>query len=170
MLWVCNVFFQGEREVFWQKAPLAKVILKFKIINCLNLLHSTLFAISWKLNLPYCINLSSNHPMSGNPDSRIREIFTFGIGILDSGIQNTSQGIMRDPTYDWNLESEFHWQRLESGIHSVESRIQDCLKFLTWGESKSATVGILLPHTRFSTVSHGFLGLGLTPCTFQQPT
>ena len=43
------------------------------------------------------------------------------------GIQNTAQGI-RNPTIDWNPESKFHWQRLESsylesGIHGVESRI-----------------------------------------------
>ena len=136
----------------------------------MNLLHSTLFAISWKLNLLYYINLSFNHPVYENPDSGIWEIFTCGIGILDFGIRNMSQGIIRDPTNDWNLELEFHWQRLESWIHGVKSRIQDCCKFLIWGESKSATVGILLPHTRFSTVSHGFLGLGLTPCTFLHPT
>ena len=52
--------------------------------------------------------------MSGNPDSGIREIFTCGIGILDFGIQNAAQGIIRDPTNDWNLELEFHGQRRES--------------------------------------------------------
>ena len=41
---------------------------------------------------------------------------------------------MRNPTKDWNPESKFHLKKkntgikcLESGIHGVESRIQDCL-------------------------------------------
>ena len=34
-------------------------------------------------------------------------------GILGFGIRNTSQGF-RNPTKDWNQESKFHWQRLES--------------------------------------------------------
>ena len=158
------MFFSGGEGSFLTEGTTSEN--DFKIYNnCLNLLHSTLFTISWKLNLLYYINLSSNHPMSGNPDSGIREIFTCGIGFLDFGIRNTAQGIIRDPTNDWNLELEFHWQRRESWIHGVESRIQECHKFLTWGESKFATVGILLPHTRFSAVSHSSLGLGLTPCT-----
>ena len=42
-------------------------------------------------------------------------------GILGFGIRNTSQAI-RNPTNDWNPESKFHWQRLESSI-------QECLGF-----------------------------------------
>ena len=51
-------------------------------------------------------------------------------GILGFWIQNTAQepGIALNRT--WNLESKFHWQRLESGVRGVESRIQDCLGFL----------------------------------------
>ena len=47
------------------------------------------------------------------------------------GCRNTAQR-MRNPTKDWNPESKFHLKNtgikcLESGIHGVESRIQDCL-------------------------------------------
>ena len=50
--------------------------------------------------------------------------------ILGFWIQNTAQesGIALNRT--WNTESKFHWQRLESGVRGVESRIQDCLGFL----------------------------------------
>ena len=50
--------------------------------------------------------------------------------ILGFWIQNTAQesGIALNCT--WNTESKFHWQRLESGVRGVESRIQDCLGFL----------------------------------------
>ena len=52
---------------------------------------------------------------------------------LGLGIQNTAVGIW-DPTKIWNLESKFPWKRcgvheLESGTHSIESIIQDCLGF-----------------------------------------
>ena len=38
-----------------------------------------------------------------------------GFGILGFGIRTTVQGI-RNPNDDWNPESKFHWQRLESSI------------------------------------------------------
>ena len=41
-------------------------------------------------------------------------------GILGFGIWNTAQGI-RNPTNDWNPESKFHWQRLESSSWNPES-------------------------------------------------
>ena len=52
-------------------------------------------------------------------------------GILGFEIRTTAQGI-RNPTNDWNPESKFHrhkigGQFLESGILSVEFKIQDCL-------------------------------------------
>ena len=53
-------------------------------------------------------------------------------GILDLGIRNTAQRI-RNPTKDWNQESTFHWLGVESGIHGMESRIQDCLGFSYMG-------------------------------------
>ena len=43
-------------------------------------------------------------------------------GILDFVIRKTAQGI-RDPTDDWNPESKFHWQRLESGKLSTEVHV-----------------------------------------------
>ena len=45
-------------------------------------------------------------------ESRICEILLVEWRILVFGIRNTAQGI-RNPTYDWNPESKFHWQRLE---------------------------------------------------------
>ena len=41
-------------------------------------------------------------------------------GILGFGIRNTALGI-RNPTNDWNPESKFHWQRLESSTCNPES-------------------------------------------------
>ena len=65
-------------------------------------------------------------------ESGIREIFACGIrGILGFGFRNTAKEI-RNPTNDWNPESKFYRHKigsqfLESGILSVESKIQDCL-------------------------------------------
>ena len=53
-------------------------------------------------------------------------------GIVDVGIRNTAQRI-RNPTKDWNPESKFHWLGVDSGIHGMESRIQDCLGFSYMG-------------------------------------
>ena len=52
-------------------------------------------------------------------------------GILGYGIRNTVKGML-NATEDWNPESS-----VESGIHSVESRLHDCLGFPlnTWGET-----------------------------------
>ena len=56
--------------------------------------------------------------------------------ILGFGIRNTAQGI-RNVTDDWNSESRFHWQRLESSIWNPEST--------TWNpESKTRLSWILL--------------------------
>ena len=41
-------------------------------------------------------------------------------GILGFWIRNTAQGI-RNPTNNWNPESKFHWQRLESSTWNPES-------------------------------------------------
>ena len=63
------------------------------------------------------------------------KFFPVDSGILRFRIQNTAQesGIALNRT--WNPESKFHWQRLESGIRCVESRIQDCLGFPNMGRS-----------------------------------
>ena len=42
-------------------------------------------------------------------------------GILGFRIRNTAQGI-RNPTNNWNPESKFHWQRLESSTWNPESK------------------------------------------------
>ena len=63
-------------------------------------------------------------------ESGIRESFACRIGrILGFGIRKTAQGI-RNPTDHWSPESKFNrhkigGQFLESGIHRVESKIQD---------------------------------------------
>ena len=44
-------------------------------------------------------------------------------GIRGFGIRNTALGI-RNPTNDWNPESQFHWQRLESSTCNPESTAQ----------------------------------------------
>ena len=61
-------------------------------------------------------------------ESRILEVILLKeCGILSFGIRNT--------VHDWNPESKFYWQILESstsvesGIHRVECRIQDCPGF-----------------------------------------
>ena len=46
---------------------------------------------------------------------------------------------IRNPTDDWNLESKFHWQRLESNTWNLESMTwnpesKTLLDSLTWGE------------------------------------
>ena len=74
--------------------------------------------------------------MSGNPNSGIQEILLVEsriirefvlveLEILELGIRNLAQEI-RNPS-STNKESEIYC--LESGIHSMESRIQDCLAF-----------------------------------------
>ena len=54
-------------------------------------------------------------------------------GILGFGIQNTVQGIW-NTTKDWNPESKFHMQHVESEIPRMESRIQACLGFPSMGK------------------------------------
>ena len=53
-------------------------------------------------------------------------------------MRNSALGI-HNPANDWNPKSEFHLQRIRncikylvSGIHSVKSRIQDCLDNMLW--------------------------------------
>ena len=48
---------------------------------------------------------------------------------------------IRNPSKDWNPESKFHWQEVESsslecGIQGLESRIQDCLGFPYMGRPR----------------------------------
>lgn len=51
--------------------------------------------------------------------------FAWEFGILGFGIRNIAQGI-RNPSDDWNLQSKFLWQRLES---STWIRDSDCLGY-----------------------------------------
>ena len=78
-------------------------------------------------------------------DPEISEILFCGIqnlGLLQSRTQPKESGIPANN--DWNLESKFHGQiresgihYLKSGIHDVESRVQDCLNSLTWGKNRA---------------------------------
>ena len=70
--------------------------------------------------------------MKRNPDSGNREIFAVESGILGFGIQNTAKKIW-NPTKDWNPVAG------ESGIHGMESRIQDCLGFRCMTQNVSQT-------------------------------
>ena len=71
--------------------------------------------------------------------------------ILGFGFWNTAQKI-RNPTNAWNPESKFRWstktgiQYLESGIHGVESRIQNCPGFPYMGRITSQ----IPPHRPFT--------------------
>ena len=51
-----------------------------------------------------------------------RKTSPFPVGILVEWIAplNTAQGI-RNPTKDWNPESKFHWQKLESSIPGIRN-------------------------------------------------
>ena len=86
-----------------------------KLVECRNggfsrLLVATSFPISFR-------------PMQGNPDPWIVKFLLVESGILlRIGIQNPSSS-----------DKESGIQYLESGIHGVESRIQDCLRFLYVG-------------------------------------
>ena len=62
----------------------------------------------------------------GNSDSG--KILLVESRILGLRIWNTAQGTW-NPTDQWNLESKFWIHYLESGIHAVESGIQDCFGF-----------------------------------------
>ena len=85
--------------------------------------------------------LSSKHqsfrPMWGNPESG--KFLLLESAILGFGIRNTVQGIW-NRTNDWNSESKFYWQRLESSTWNSQSTawnpeskiVPDSLK---WGET-----------------------------------
>ena len=53
--------------------------------------------------------------------------------LMEAGIRGSFACEIRHPANNWNSESKFHWQGIrnsvsaESGIHSAESRMQDCL-------------------------------------------
>ena len=64
-----------------------------------------------------------------NPE--LGKILLVECGILEFGIQNTAPGIW-NPTNEWNPESKFHWQRLESTVWNPESKT--VLDSLTWGK------------------------------------
>ena len=70
--------------------------------------------------------------ISNRPSARWRH-FTTTTKTLVCGIRNTVKGML-NATDDWNPESS-----VESRIHSVESRLHDCLGFPsnTWGETCS---------------------------------
>ena len=65
-------------------------------------------------------------------------------GILGFGVRSTAQRI-QNVTSNWNWESQFHWQRLESSTRNPESvtwnlESQTIVDSLTWGDLQ---VGLL---------------------------
>ena len=65
-----------------------------------------------------------------------RNAGNFCLGNLGIGIRNTGRGI-RNPTNDWNPESKFHLQRLESCTWNPESKARNpefktVLDSITW--------------------------------------
>ena len=95
--------------------------------------------------IPLFITQRDFVPCKGFRIPESRKFLRVEFAILDSGIRNTAVGIW-NPTDNWNPESKFHWKRsgiqsLESGIHGVGSRIQDCLGSLyIWGEQVRSCV------------------------------
>ena len=53
------------------------------------------------------------------------------IWLVDSGIRNTAQGI-RNVTNDWDPESKFYGQRLESSAWDLESKEKNSNPRLSW--------------------------------------
>ena len=58
--------------------------------------------------------------MESRLNLEFENILLVELKILGFGIRTTAQGI-RNPTNDWNPESKFRWQRLESSIWNPES-------------------------------------------------
>ena len=69
--------------------------------------------------------------------------------ILGFGIQNTAKGI-RNPTNDWNPESKFYGQILES-------RIQDCPEFPYMGRVIGSTPFVIATPFKFLSYSFSFV-------------
>jgi len=76
-----------------------------------------------------------------NPDSGIWEIFAYVIHIiLGFGIRYAALGFRYPTNSDWNPESKFHLQGLESSTWNPESKAWNpeskiVLVPLTWGEN-----------------------------------
>ena len=77
----------------------------------------------------------------------------FACGIQIPGIWNPEDQRIRNSTNDWNSESTFHWQRLESAIHGLEFSIYACLlgliPFNAWSEKFYCAKLIVLTFTIF---------------------
>ena len=84
-------------------------------------------------NKPFCVEgkkketFSSPHVRESGKvwlveSAEIREKFA-------CGIWNAAHKKIRNPTSDWNPESKFHWQRVESSTCNPESVTWNCLRF-----------------------------------------
>ena len=95
-----------------------------------------------------------SRPMQKNPDSEFREIFACAKKNSEENfafeIRNTTQGIRNPPTNDWNPESKFHRQKMESSTWNTKSKA--VLESLTLGDEFAFTVQ--LNHTVLSHVSY----------------
>ena len=104
----------NARSIRWKTYPLnnVNIAFTFHFFVCTgNIYDKVLFVVAGCL---HCSVVSPHlHPGSfclWNPE--LAKFFLVEWRILVFGIWNTAQGI-RNPTYDWNPESKFHWQRLE---------------------------------------------------------
>ena len=87
-------------------------------------------------SVPWCEKNQRLAPQ--NPDSEIREFFAFGIRNPGFGIWNTAHGFWNH-TNDWNPESKFHCQKLDSSTWNPESTAwnpesRTVLDSFTWGD------------------------------------
>ena len=90
------------------------------------------------------------HPMKGNPDCRIREIFPVESGILSFVIRNTAQGIRYSHL---KLEARIQFSLTKTGIQCAESGIQKASiqnPGLSWIPSREAKGW---PHTLHASYS-----------------
>ena len=71
----------------------------------------------------------SYRPLNRNPDPESAKFLLVESGILGFGIWNTAQGIRNLKAIFGIRKLSSRSQYLESGLHGVESRIQDCLGF-----------------------------------------
>ena len=86
------------------------------------------------LNNPEHHHYPNYRRVQGNLDSGVQEVLLVESEFLGFGIRN--------PTNNLNPESKLLSQKLESRIHGLEFRIQDCLWFLTWGIAISRIINV----------------------------
>ena len=106
-------------------------------LNCsrkIFFLDDNLHSIQWRVVASNSVHVSSKTCITEwcRPDHGIRAIFPWGIwnrennSLMESGIMGMAPG---DSSRNPSSTTKVGVQYLESGIHCVESRVQDCLGF-----------------------------------------